>query len=308
MCTLMESTTHAVRASRAAAWVPEVHADGAVLAYIHVVECSRAHLVHCSTMSTSTAASRGRGGARVSPAHEKIVVTEDMKQSFRERGYATTLGAVVGDHELERMRACYDDLYDSHSYSDGQDKHSGLVQIFGAAQLAPDLISHELFERANHAAVELLAALDGVHPAYHSSTPQLQTRTSVHTMGCICKPALTSEFTEFHQDEAYSPADIERWGVTAQLTLQPNDEQSGQVPISAGACTSRPATCCGSLCRALWSNLIILAVAWTGVCALSQALTNYQCWSTWLLPTRHSTQSTVHISMSCNSRPRPRTQ
>ena len=162
--------------------------------------------------------------------HERIVVAEEMKQSFRENGYATTIRPVVNDDELERMRTCYDGLYSSQNCEQVQ---RGLVQIFGAAQLAPDLISQELFDRVNDAAVELLAALDGVHPAYHSSSSQVQTRSATNTMGCICKPALTSEFTEFHQDEAYSPADVERWGVTAQLTLQCNDEESGQVALSA---------------------------------------------------------------------------
>jgi hypothetical protein len=226
-------------------WAPK-HTDAVVrtgiLECIHRSVQQRAHLVHCRKMSTTASSARGRASTS-----ERIVVTEDMKQSFRESGYATTLSSVVDDAELERMRACYDGLYDNHSY--GQDKR-GLVQIFGAAQLAPDLISQELFERANHAAVEMLAALDGIHPAYHSSTSQVQTRSATNTMGCICKPALTSEFTEFHQDEAYSPADVERWGVTAQLTLQPNDEQSGQVAISS-TCTSKPATRCGSRVQGL---------------------------------------------------------
>ena len=193
--------------------------------------------------------------------HERIVVTEEMKQSFRENGYATTLRPVVHDDELERMRTCYDGLYGNRTCGQGQ---RGLVQIFGAAQLAPDLISQELFEQANNAAVELLVALDGVHPTYHSSSSQVQTRSATNTMGCICKPARTSEFTEFHQDEAYSPANVERWGVTAQLTLQRNEEESGQVALSA-TCTQDHACVVVCACMVLHSCVPFLSCDCCGV-------------------------------------------
>ena len=169
---------------------------------------------------------RARADEHLAPVMITVDITEEMKRSFRENGYVTTPGPVVSDSELERMRMCYDDLYDSHSYMYGRDIR-GLVQIFGAAQLAPSLVEQELFDMVNHAATQLLRALDGIHPVYHSATAQVQTRAATNTMGCICKPALTSEFTEFHQDEAYSPAEVERWGVTAQLSLQSNDEHSG---------------------------------------------------------------------------------
>ena len=170
-----------------------------------------------------------------------IEVTEEMKRSFRADGFATSAGPVVAEPQLAVMRAACeshpattfqgsatdclwvadDELYGGHAWY-GEKK--GLVQFFGAGKLAVGyqaLITDELHEACTTAAVALLEALDGLHPAAFSvAASTVVPRSSPQTMGCICKPAKTSAFTEFHQDEAYTLSEVERQGVTASLALQ----------------------------------------------------------------------------------------
>ena len=114
-----------------------------------------------------------------------IEVTEEMKRSFRADGFATSAGPVVAEPQLAVMRAACeshpattfqgsatdclwvadDELYGGHAWY-GEKK--GLVQFFGAGKLAVGyqaLITDELHEACITAAVALLEALDGLHPA-----------------------------------------------------------------------------------------------------------------------------------------------
>ena len=122
----------------------------------------------------------------------RIEVTDEMKRSFRANGFTTSAGPVVPEVQLATMRAAYDVLYGGHAW---YGEKRGLVQVFSAGKLAPGLIADSLFEACNAAAVELLAALDGLHPAFGSDGSAVVPRSSSHTMGCICKPPKTSEFT-----------------------------------------------------------------------------------------------------------------
>eukprot|EP01045_Picozoa_sp_COSAG04_P017361 COSAG04_NODE_1530_length_6451_cov_2.039830_3_plen_292_part_00 len=166
-------------------------------------------------------------------------MTDAMRESLATRGFATS-GPIVAAGALGEMRARYDRLMAGHQYG-GQ---RGLVQVFGAGKLEPDLVPPELFAAVNRAAVQLLAGLDGVHPAFDSATSTVVPRTTSQTMGCICKPARTAVTTEYHQDEAYSSPEIERLGVTAQLSLQQTTADSGCMMFISGSSVPSATTHC----------------------------------------------------------------
>jgi hypothetical protein len=150
-------------------------------------------------------------------------------------GFATAPSPAVSGPALEAMRERYDELYGHHHGYGSTYPGTGLVQIFGAGKLAPELIDPGLFAAVNAAAAEMLAALDGTHPAFDSRRSAIVPRTTSDTMGCICKPAGTMPVTEVHQDEAYSTPAVERQGVTASLALQPTCETTGCMMFVPGS-------------------------------------------------------------------------
>ena len=209
-------------------------------------------------------------------------MTDAMVESLATRGFATSGGPIVAAGALGEMRARYDRLYGGHQYGEQR----GLVQIFGAGKLEPDLVPPELFAAVNRAAVQLLSRLDGLHPAFHSATSTVVPRTTGQTMGCICKPARTAVMTEYHQDEAYSSPEIERLGVTAQLSLQQTTADSGCMMFISGSSvpSATPLTAC----------------AVSNPSSLLRVGTGCRCWSTRSPRTGPTTPSTTAHSTSCS--------